>query len=305
MVATVAERAVSADLRALSDDDLAALYLASDEDAQAAILAECAWRDAAGDDSEPAEPVAEPAPGTPADKSRAAARERNAEWEAAAYAQYMAADERCRGFLLSEAGKRTGRDPWPMLWQGGRETADKLASDDLITFWDYESPRVTPPAEYAAAKREADAEQEARHHDAQGTEPEPEPRPKARPKRPRRKAAQWIGCPGGAVRETPVKIGDLTVTAWAAMAFDSDAITIHPTREHAERHLVPPPPPESAPQCPDLTAMTDPAATTAERMVCIGDFGDYLEQQRKASAERMASIRERVALLATRKGTNR
>jgi hypothetical protein len=56
-----------------------------------------------------------------AGKVRAASRARNAEWEETAYAQYLAADARCRGFLLSEAGKRTGRDPWPMLWEGGRE----------------------------------------------------------------------------------------------------------------------------------------------------------------------------------------
>jgi hypothetical protein len=109
-------------------------------------------------------------------KRRASARARHAEWEDAARANYDAAEIRCRGDanMLSEAGRRTGRAPWPMLWHGSRETADKLASDDLITFWDYESPRPPSPDEYAKAKRQAQAEQAAR------TSPAPSATPTAR-----------------------------------------------------------------------------------------------------------------------------
>ena len=94
--------------------------------------------------------------------ARAASRRRHAEWESAAYAQYEQAEAYCRGNMLSAAGKRAGRDAWPMLWQGGEETARRLCSDEMVTFWDYVSPRVPGPGQYAAAKRAASADQEAR-----------------------------------------------------------------------------------------------------------------------------------------------
>lgn len=96
--------------------------------------------------------------------ARAGARRRNAEWEAAAYAQYEAASAYCNGDhnMLSDAGKRRGRDAWPMCWEGAEDTARKLASDELITFWDYVQPRVPGPGQYAAAKRAAAAEHAAR-----------------------------------------------------------------------------------------------------------------------------------------------
>lgn len=138
------------DIGQLSDAELADAWSAGHID-QDTLTAECDRRDAA-----------EQAKRARSDKARASARARNAEWEAAAYANYLAADEATRGFLLSEAGKATGRDPWPMLWQGSREQTDGLASDDLITWWDYTSPRPPSAREYAAAKRQAAAEQAAR-----------------------------------------------------------------------------------------------------------------------------------------------
>lgn len=87
--------------------------------------------------------------------ARAASRQRHGEWESAAYAQYLEAEAACSGWLLSPAGKRRGREPWPMLWHGNEQDARLLASEELQRFWDYQSPRVPPPAEYAAAKRNA------------------------------------------------------------------------------------------------------------------------------------------------------
>jgi hypothetical protein len=146
------------DIRQLTDSELADAWSAGRIDLPA-LEAEAGRRDRAE---------------KAAAKRRASSRARHAEWEAAAYANYLAADAHCRGFLLSDAGKRAGRDPWPMLWEGSRETADRLASDDLITWWDYTSERPPSAAEYAKAKRQAAAEQAAR------TSPAPSATPTAR-----------------------------------------------------------------------------------------------------------------------------
>ena len=63
-----------ADLRALSDDELAALFNAGSEDVQAAVLAEAARRDRA-------------------DRARQARRAVSAEWYDAAFAQYLQAED--------------------------------------------------------------------------------------------------------------------------------------------------------------------------------------------------------------------
>lgn len=91
------------ELRTLTDAQLSDAFHAELLD-YAALDAECTRRDRR-------------------DRARAAARRRQAEWEAAAYAQYLAADAYCRGNMLSAAGKRVGRDAWPMCWQGSDETA--------------------------------------------------------------------------------------------------------------------------------------------------------------------------------------
>ena len=87
--------------------------------------------------------------------ARAASRRRHTEWESAAYAQYLEAEARTCGNLLSAAGRRAQRDPWPMLWQGSEETARRLASEELLAYWDYEAPRPPGPGAYAAAQRNA------------------------------------------------------------------------------------------------------------------------------------------------------
>lgn len=135
----------------ITDEELLARYLAGDSEA----LAVAEERDRADAERKRAATAA---------KIRASSRDRHSTWEAAARANYDAAEVWCRGDanMLSEAGSRTGRGPWPMLWQGSRAAIEHLCSDDLIVFWDYHQPRPPSPNEYAAAEREAAAEQRAR-----------------------------------------------------------------------------------------------------------------------------------------------
>jgi hypothetical protein len=85
----LATEAIAPDLRTLSDEELAALYGAGDDDLSAAVLAECARRDRA-------------------DKARDKRRAVSAEWYDAMFAQYMQAEDACRGNLLSAAGLSAG-----------------------------------------------------------------------------------------------------------------------------------------------------------------------------------------------------
>lgn len=209
MAATVAERA---ELRHFSDDELAALYNASDDDAERAdVLAECERRDGAK------------AKGAQARQAIAG------EWRDAMHAQFLAAEERCAGNLLSAKGLAEGIQEPTVLWTGSERWAMARASEELRAYWDECGGRLS----LALFKRQlADAKRQDR-----------EERQHASGKAPRKHRA-WIGVKGGAVRETPVRLGDQTVTAWAAMGYDDDPVTIHPTRAHAERHLVPEPEPE-------------------------------------------------------------
>ena len=202
MTAAVAERA---DLRALSDDELAEIYTNGDDGQQAQVLAECERRD------------------QQAARARRARDKRAAvagEWEAEAYAQYLRAEEYARGCLLSPAGERKGRDPWPMLWQGSLERALKLASEELVTFWTHVEPRTVALAEYRQQARQARPE-------------EGEP---------------WETVPGGAVRPVKVPVGRAVIAAWSARTADG-TVTVHPSRERAERWLAPEPAP-AAPAVP-------------------------------------------------------
>ena len=128
-------------LRSLTLDELGALYCEADDTVMAACVAEAARRDRV-------DAARKAWHASPAGRARA-------EWEAAAYANYLAAEERCRGYLLSPAGERTGRGPWPMLWEGSPDSVRHLASDELITFWDYETPRPAGPGAFIAAERDA------------------------------------------------------------------------------------------------------------------------------------------------------
>ncbi len=191
-------------LRSLTDDEIAAAVATGTVDLDAAV-AEMTRRDRSA-------------------RARAAARNRNVEWEAAAYAQYEAAEARCRGNMLSEAGKRAGRDAWPMLWQGGETAARKLASEELLCFWDYESPRVPGPAVFAAGQR---AERDA----LAPVEPGPAP---------------WVFVPGGRVRLTSVRVSGAPREAWWSVDEAGRAV-LHATREAAVESLTPVPVPVLAP----------------------------------------------------------
>lgn len=130
------EPIVLAPMRAMSDDELLALYLADEESARAA-LAEAARRD----------------------RLEQAARDRRRvqqEWMDLQHAQYLAADAATRGNLLSREGRKAGVSEFA-LWTGPEALARRYASWELNEFWDA-NPRVTV-TEYrrqlAAAARDA------------------------------------------------------------------------------------------------------------------------------------------------------
>ena len=132
-----------ANLAAMTDAELSQAF-ADDAIDLATLERECARRDKAA-------------------KIRAASRARHEPWEAAARANFAAAEEFCRGDdnMLNPRGKAAGADPWS-LWHGSEERARQYASDDLTRFWDYHQPRPPGPGEYRAAERAAEAEAQAR-----------------------------------------------------------------------------------------------------------------------------------------------
>ena len=104
---------VIAELRALSDADLAGLA-----DSALAEPARAVLRQRAAD--------------------RARQRRRNdpiaREWHDAAYQQFIAAEAACNGFLVNAAGRVRGIDPWS-LWSGPADRAEHWASWELLEFW--------------------------------------------------------------------------------------------------------------------------------------------------------------------------
>ncbi|MHB1430630.1 MAG: DUF3631 domain-containing protein [Streptosporangiaceae bacterium] len=97
-----------------------------------------------------------------ADRARQRRRQDPAtrEWHDAAYAQYIAAESACNGYLLSRAGLAKGIDPWPALWTGPTALADHYASEELREFW--QANRRVTVTEYRAALR---GEEEAYRND--------------------------------------------------------------------------------------------------------------------------------------------
>jgi hypothetical protein len=94
------------------------------------------------------------------ERARAASRKRWGGWHDAAYAQYLAAEQACHGYLIGPAGKRAGIGDPIRLWYGSAERALRLASEELREFW-LASPRVSP-AQWAAQERASrEAEREA------------------------------------------------------------------------------------------------------------------------------------------------
>lgn len=72
------------------------------------------------------------------------------EWFHWAWAQFLAAETACRGYLLNRAGHAAGIDPWA-LWSGPTGRAMRYASEELLEFWG-RSPRITV-SEYRKQKR--------------------------------------------------------------------------------------------------------------------------------------------------------
>ncbi len=75
------------------------------------------------------------------DKMQRAQKAIRDEWEEAAYAQYLEADQACRGELLSKAGKAAVTHEFS-LWRHSTADAMRYASPELLEFWE-SSPRVT------------------------------------------------------------------------------------------------------------------------------------------------------------------
>ncbi|MFI5814925.1 hypothetical protein ACIA7S_28700 [Streptomyces sp. NPDC051643] len=113
-------------LRKLTDDQLCTMYGTADEATQDAIRRECDRRDHL-------------------DRKRAHVKARwdaaVAEWLDYAHAQWLAAEQACRGHLLSKAGHSAGIDPRD-LWTGTTARAARYASEELLDFWAV-SPRIT------------------------------------------------------------------------------------------------------------------------------------------------------------------
>jgi hypothetical protein len=116
---------LDADLQSLTDDDLADLY-GTDTESDGAIIAELNRRDRA-------DRLA---------RARATLAVVRAEGEQAAYAQYLRAEEWCRGRLLSHAGMAAGIRETD-LWRMPADRADRLGSEELRDFHLYIEPRMT------------------------------------------------------------------------------------------------------------------------------------------------------------------
>lgn len=110
------------DLRALTDAQLAGAF-GRGEITMAELERECDRRERA-------------------ERTRAAQARRYAEWRDYHHAEFVAAEDYCRGNMLSAAGKRAGTDP-ARLWCGAEDKAYMYASEELREWW-LAHPRLTP-----------------------------------------------------------------------------------------------------------------------------------------------------------------
>lgn len=131
-------------LRSLTDDQLAEIHRNGDKATQAAALREAARRD-----RKEAQ--------TAKDKARWAVVYQ--EWYLWAYAQFLAAEDECRGYLLNKGGRSAGMDPWG-LWTGSAAHAQRYASEELLEFWSAQPRRtVSEFREALRASNRAEREQ--------------------------------------------------------------------------------------------------------------------------------------------------
>jgi hypothetical protein len=134
----------TADLKSLTDDALTERYAAADEaEVIVAIVAEMDRRER---------------------KTRQSAKDAARwaavydEWAVAAHAQYLAAEDICRGNLVNKASLADVTDPFS-LWTGSRAWAERCATEELREFWDA-NPRLTVSA-FREQQRRADREARA------------------------------------------------------------------------------------------------------------------------------------------------
>jgi hypothetical protein len=245
----------------MSEDALADLYGQGDDDTCAAILAECQRRDRA-------------------DSARQVRQAVESAWYDSAFAQYLAAEQDCRGRMFSEYGQEHGPADAFGLWRLPERQALKFASEELALWW-LDHPRLTF-AEYkrqlARSKREERDERDLANGALE-----------RKPRKPRRPRAQWVGVKGGAVREHPVRIGDLSVAGWLATDYDG-VTTIHPTREHAERMLAP-----VSSVDPSTMPVVDFTAEPAEVLEMLAAKREWLAQSAAARTVRVQDILSRNA----------
>ena len=120
----------TADLKSLTGDELAERFAATDDtEVIVAIIAEMDRRE-------------RKARQTARDAARWAAV--YDEWAVAAHAQYLAAEDICRGNLVNKASLADVTDPFS-LWTGSRAWAERCATEELREFWDA-NPRLTVSA---------------------------------------------------------------------------------------------------------------------------------------------------------------
>jgi len=116
----------TADLRKLSDDEIAQRYAIADESECAQLVAEMKRRDYK-------------TRRTAIDKARWAAVYE--EWAVAAHAEYLAAEAACCGNLVNKESVADVTDPFS-LWTGSEAWAMRCATEELRDFWAIR-PRIT------------------------------------------------------------------------------------------------------------------------------------------------------------------
>jgi len=136
---------MSETLRDLTEDEILARYDASDDDAErGALLAEVDRRE-------------RKAKRTEIDRARWAAVYDS--WVEFAHAQYLAAEEECRGNLVDRAYLSEVSDGW-QLWTGSHRWAMTRATEELRDFWAV-NPRITI-SEFREQQRAAAREERER-----------------------------------------------------------------------------------------------------------------------------------------------
>jgi hypothetical protein len=164
-------------LRSMPLEAMADVFRAADDVTCRAILAETRRRDSA-------------------DQSKRARAAQRQAWESAAHAQYLQADEVCRGNLVNRRGCAARVTDWS-LWSGPASRALRYATEELREFW-YTHPRVTVEAYRRQLRDARRIDQDVADLEAMGP------------------AVESVN--GGTVRRTSVVAGGRDVPAWWAVS---------------------------------------------------------------------------------------